>query len=351
MKKARIIIADTDSNYIMPLIQKFIEVFFDAIELEIIDNQNYYEKMFANPQSINILIVSEKLYTEALRLQNIDNIFVLSEYLADYRQMNNVTFVYKYTSVRQIFAVITGKCAHVLGMSHEENKKTQILLICSGAGGVGKTTISMGIASCLAKNYKKVLYINASRLQLYQVMLDNTTPITDSDVYVELMDGQGNIYNIIKQVIRNEGFDYVPPFKASLMALGMDYSIYEKIAVAVKQVEDYDYIIIDADNVFDEYETRLIDISDKVIVITKQDTVTVYATNMFVRNINGINKDKYIFVCNDFNEEKTNTLLSGNKTLNFSINEYIGHIENRESMTLNELSEKKDIRKVTFLLL
>lgn len=36
MSKARVIVADTDINYIIPLQLKFAEEFFDAIDLEII---------------------------------------------------------------------------------------------------------------------------------------------------------------------------------------------------------------------------------------------------------------------------------------------------------------------------
>lgn len=71
MDRARVVIADTDNSYIMPLIQKFVEDFFDIIDLEIIDNEEYYESMFVNPQTIDVLIVSDKLYSEKLHLQNI----------------------------------------------------------------------------------------------------------------------------------------------------------------------------------------------------------------------------------------------------------------------------------------
>ena len=101
MDRARVVIADTDNSYIMPLIQKFVEDFFDIIDLEIIDNEEYYESMFVNPQTIDVLIVSDKLYSEKLHLQNIENIFVLSERLSEHKELNNVTFIYKYTRDRK----------------------------------------------------------------------------------------------------------------------------------------------------------------------------------------------------------------------------------------------------------
>lgn len=47
MSRARVIVADTDINYIIPLQLKFAEEFFDAIDLEIISDRSYFEELFA----------------------------------------------------------------------------------------------------------------------------------------------------------------------------------------------------------------------------------------------------------------------------------------------------------------
>lgn len=41
MAKPRIIVADTDINYIIPLQLKFVEVFFEKVDLEIITDKEY----------------------------------------------------------------------------------------------------------------------------------------------------------------------------------------------------------------------------------------------------------------------------------------------------------------------
>lgn len=62
MDKPRVVIADTDENYIQSIELKFIEDFFDKVQLEIITDQEYFERLFMTPQSADILIVSEDLY-------------------------------------------------------------------------------------------------------------------------------------------------------------------------------------------------------------------------------------------------------------------------------------------------
>ena len=46
MAKPRIIIADTDVNYIIPLQLKFVEDFFEMVDVEIITTEEYFETLF-----------------------------------------------------------------------------------------------------------------------------------------------------------------------------------------------------------------------------------------------------------------------------------------------------------------
>ncbi len=352
MSKPRIIIADTDISYIIPLQQKFIEEYFEKIDLEIISEPSYYERFFASPQKADVLIVSEELYSPIIKRHNIGSIFLMTEqYAESHMSEPNINQIYKYTSIKEIFNAIVGKGTASLRASNVVRKETQIILVCSACGGVGKTTIALGISACLNKNYKRVLYINAARLQSFQTMISNMSPITVSDVYTKMASATENIYSDIKHVIRNEGFSYVPPFSAALMSIGIQYSIFEKIAISAKETGNYDYIIIDTDTIFDEDKARLMDVADKVIMVTKQNKASVHATNILVSNINGANSDKYIFVCNDFNEDNTNVLISPDVVNKFAVADYVGHLSNYDQLKANDLANDNDIQKIAFLII
>lgn len=173
MPKARVIVADTDINYIIPLQLKFAEEFFDAIDLEIISDRSYFEELFASPQKADILVVSEELYDTSLQRHNISNIFLMTEQYEENQTAElNVNRIFKYTSIKEIFNEIIGKSASELKIQ-KENQKPKIVLVYSACGGTGKTTIALGIAAALTQNYKKVLYINAARLQTFQCRMEN----------------------------------------------------------------------------------------------------------------------------------------------------------------------------------
>mgnify|MGYP002553463125 CR=1 FL=1 len=142
MPKARVIVADTDINYIIPLQLKFAEEFFDAIDLEIISDRSYFEELFASPQKADILVVSEELYDTSLQRHNISNIFLMTEQYEENQTAElNVNRIFKYTSIKEIFNEIIGKSASELKIQ-KENQKPKIVLVYSACGGTGKTTIA-----------------------------------------------------------------------------------------------------------------------------------------------------------------------------------------------------------------
>lgn len=255
MARPKVIIADEDANYIVPLQFKFVTDFFNKIDLEIITDRAYFDDYFSKPQNAEILIVSEELYDSFLQRHNIQNIFVMMEqYDEGGTGELNVNQIFKYTSIKEIFNEIIGKSAGALNVAAVEKKETQIILVTSAAGGVGKTTVAMGVAACLVQNYKRVLYIEAASLQSAQYMLENDTPISSPDIYTKLLNPSDSIYADIKHVIRKEVFSYIPPFKAAIMSVGLSKNIYMDIAVSAKKSGEYDYIVVDTDSVFDEFK-------------------------------------------------------------------------------------------------
>lgn len=352
MTKPRIVIVDTDHGYIIPLQQKFIEDYFEKIDLEIITEKYYFENLFLTPQKVDMLIVSEDLFTIQLLRHSIGNIFVMTEQPSDDLSGDpNIHHIYKYTSIKEIFNVISGKGAVTLEASIDHHKEPEIITVYSAAGGVGKTTIALGICASLSKNYKKVLYINAARLQTFHTLILNSSLISATDVYAKLSIGKKNIYQDIKYVVRNEGFSYLPPFRASLMSLGIDYSIYEKIAVSALESGEYDYVVIDADTVFDEDKARLIDISNKVIIVTRQSKASACATQRLISNINVVNNDKFVFVCNDFDENIPNELITPDVINAVNVAGYVGHLYNYDQLKASDLANNNDIQKIAFLIL
>lgn len=352
MANPKIIIADSDINYIAPIQLKFIEEFFDKIHLEIITDEGYFEDYFSEPRNVDILIVSEDLYDASIKRHNIGHIFLMTEQHEEEHTTDlTVNRIYKYTSIKEIFNEISGKSSDIFSVHSNKKKEPEIILVYSANGGSGKTTVAMGISACLSKNYKKVLYINASRLHSFQRVLDNSVTISSSDVYSSLMRGEDSVYSEVKHIIRKENFFYFPPFKTALLSLGISYSIFFTLAEEAKKSGDYDYIVVDADSTFDEDTARIFNLASKVLVVVNQSEASVFSTNVLISNLNGINSEKYIFVCNNFLKEADNALISPNISPKFSISEYIEHMDHYDDLKIPDFVKNSGIQKAAFLII
>lgn len=352
MAKPRIIIADSDVNYVIPMQAKFAEDFFENADIEVITDPEYFRQLFSKPQRADVLILSEDLYDLTLQRHNIGHIFLMTEQPDQDRTADQkVNVLFKYSSLKEIYNEITGKSADVLRLKEQKSQTTQVVLVCSASGGVGKTTVAMGMCASLTKRYKQVLYINASRMHTFHYLLENRAPISAPDVYTRLMMADEQIYASLKSAIRKEQFSYLPPFKAALMSLGLQYGVYEKIVRSAKRSGEYDFIVVDADVAFDEDQAALIDLADKVVVVTDQSVAAVAATNVLVSNVNGMHGEKYIFLCNRFRKEADNALQSPAISLRFTVSDYIDCFEHAQRMKPEELSQERSIQRAAFLVI
>lgn len=67
MARPRVIVADTDESYVIPLQKKFAELFADKIDLEILRIKIILISYFHFLQHADILLVSDTLYNSGLK--------------------------------------------------------------------------------------------------------------------------------------------------------------------------------------------------------------------------------------------------------------------------------------------
>lgn len=350
MNNPKVIIADTDLEFVKPLQNRFITQFFNGVDLEVITDVDFFNEYFSVAREADIIIVSDLLFSSDLHRHDIDSIFVVSEDPYEEIQTSelNVNHLYKYTNLKELFNEIIGKNSEKFTGDKSQKKETQIITVYSSHGGVGKTSLALALCESFSRNYKNVLFISACYLQDFQYLLENSSVISSNEVYAKLQSGTSNIYGEIKYVLRKERFTYLPPFKASLVSLGLNYSVFKDIAISAKKTNEYDFIVIDAESTFDKDKAELINVSDFVIVLTDQSNASVFSTNQFVENISDSHSSKYIFVCNKFTNKKDNALNSAEINTNFVCNDYIEEIPYCENMKSKELANNEDIQKIVF---
>lgn len=347
MAKSTIILADTDEKFLSPLELKFLEELDYNAELDIITDKKYFNEYFSSPKSASVLVVSEELYSSDLQKHNITSIFVLTEETDEGGTEDlGIDKIFKYSSTKEIYKQVTALSP--INADTNKEKETTVVLVYSASGGVGKSTIALGISEALAKGFNKVLYLNAERINSFQHHLTNSTTIPNSAI-PEFTNVSGNFFGRINHVIRNEGFDYLPPFSMALPSIGLDFSVYAEIVKAAKSTKQYDVIVIDTDSTFDKDKADLITLANKVIIVFEQTNNSVCATNALLKNISCNDSEKYYFVCNNFSEKETNALMSENNKQAFIVNEYIHHFDNFDS--ISDIAKNPDIQKISYLII
>lgn len=351
MSKPSFIIADTDTTYLTPLETKFLTEYGDKINLYVITDKEYFGVFFSQPRNADVLVVSEDLYVSELHKHDIDSVFVLTEKeQQEETERLDAVKIFKYTSLKEIFGKIVSISRNALRTEIPDNRTTKTVMFYSASGGVGKTTLALSLSHCMANNYKKILYVNAERLNTFQHHLKDATPI--SGTFSNGITEDAQIYGTLGRYIRNEGFDYLPPFERELSSLNVDYSIYEQMISAIKAKNEYDYIIVDTDSSFDLEKASLITAADKVFIVFNQTRSSFYATSQLRKNINCIDSEKYYFVCNKFDTAGHAAVGTSGAVAasSFTIGEKVKRKDDVEEIGTAEFANDEDIKRLMYLL-
>ena len=337
MSKPLIIIADTDELYLTNLERKFLEEFDDQIDLEIISDADYFEKRFETPLSVEILVVSEKLYSSSLQKHNISNVCVLvEEHDNGSTEDLSVNKVYKYLGIRELFNELTYQSREALTDSQTTENITRIISFYSAIGGTGKTALSIGLARCLAEKHKRILYINTESVQDFSYYLENKTAMPNEG-YRALKNDTGHMYEDIRFTLHKEGFSYLPPFSTTLDARNLDFTIYRKIIQNAKESGEYDFIIIDVEAGYSRWRIQLL-----------QDDVSTNKMRYITQCLDFGDNEKYMVICNKYNEKNENQYFQSELQTRFSIKEYIDEIST-PLVTTRQLAQLNGIEKMSYM--
>ncbi len=300
MSNIKILIADSDENYIMALERRFIDGYDRRCELNIITEQRYLDKLFSLPQSFDIMIINEEMYNPEFVKHEISNIFILTEHPNESSGLfeMNVSKIYKYGSVKEIYNEIVSNLSSE-SIASARKKGTEIISIYSPSGGSGKTTLAFGLCAALSKKYKKVLYMGIDTLQSFDSFMKSPSYI-QSGFEKPMKSKSEYISSIAESVIKDELFSIIPPFPKSLTAMDIGCNEYIYLAEKIKETGKYDCIIIDSDSAFSSDVSKIMSISDNVIILAEYSRIGLHNLDRLLENIDCSDESKFTLVCGKY---------------------------------------------------
>ncbi len=151
--------------------------------------------------------------------------------------------------------------------------KPRILIVASSKGGVGKTTVALGIANALCFANKRVLLCD---LDFDNKCLDMFMGLDDISLY-NIADIAMNYVNAEKAVVsNNDGLSFVPAPVGITVGKGGRNSIPEKALIEalnkVISVKPFDFVIIDtpAGNGISDVVSKAFPLSEGIVVASHQ---------------------------------------------------------------------------------
>lgn len=348
-----IFIADTNEKYLRTLELKFLEELGGKVDLYIASEREYLKSFFSKPQSLDVLVIDEALYESNLcnfSHHNISHIFVLTDENKNSSSAGNyVKYLLKFSSTKGIFREVSIALGRNAADMQAEEDRTKVVLVTSASGGTGKTTLALGLAACLAQREIRTLYLDAEQMHSFGRWLEDERPLAD-EAYACFQRGEAEDAGHLKEHLRTEGFDYLPPFKAAVSALNIPEAAYLNVIQGLAEQRSHDVIIVDTDSTLSEDKIRLISIADFIIISLRQDISSVYAVNQMLKNIRVQAGNKFLFVCSDYREKEGNALIASNLKPQFTVSEYIRHMEGFDGILLKDLESSQDIRKISYLI-
>lgn len=338
-----LVFIDLDEAYLTALERKFVEELGKFANISIITDMCYFSEYFSIPREIDILVVNEQLYDAQLSNHSIGITYILTENPVDNAKNNNYNYIYKYTSVQEIFTqisnneIIRGVSGGALG------KNNKLILMHSPIGGVGTTTLGLGIANVLKHMGYKVLFVSMENLQSFGNYFGESKFLPDD--FDKKFNTGAVTFDVIKSEIVEDEIDYIPPVKTTLEAMGISENKYIEMIRNIKSLGEYDYIFVDTDSVFNKNIISFMNEVDQVIILVEQYKRACQKLSKFVYNISGVSSEKLLFICNKYNDQKENELINYNGMI--YVSDYVYYDENIFDADLKELLNSGDILRIS----
>lgn len=346
MKQITILMADLDQDYLNELEKKFVKELSNKADIRIINEETYFKKYFNTPRSADILIINENLYDETIERHHIKDIFILTEETKEGSDNLHHYYIDKYQSVNDIYQKIIAQASIDIKNDGDKEDHTKMITVFSPIGGIGKTTIAVGLCNALSECSKEVLYIGLDDLQAFHHLMKKQTHLPDG-IENQVIKRSEFIYEAIKSLIEKNSFSVLPPFQSALSSLGITMDDMIFFIKTIQKSKDYDYLVLDCKYDFSRGIALLMSESSYVVIVTGQGSRSMDSMKCLLNNIDYSDQKKFMFICNCFDAKEKNDV----KELPINIMEYIETIKDLDEIDSEHIPEIEGLKKLALQML
>ena len=309
-----IVIVDSDKEFYSKLSVKFFkELNIQPLEFSDVKRFLDYRKKL---NYIDILMISEDYITSIESPDIASYVFVFTKTEEDLKRSDGFYNLFRYRNPVEIFNDVLRVCGVTQGAAFG----SKVITFYSPLGNCGKTILSLSAGWIMASQYSKVLYVNMESLCSMAAFLPNVQ-LSGDNLDTAIRSHSERAWSVIHANIQtSDNFSYLKPFNEIGALLDLSYQDYAFLIQLIKKQNIYQRIIIDMPSDFNYKLTSVLQQSDKVVIVCRQDDYSTLRLSHFLSVNRPNDKDKYIFVCNKKDKSKpdylkASSILSGQNVL------------------------------------
>lgn len=303
-EQLKLVILDSDYEYLKPLEEALIRRFSDQVQIQIITDPAYADVFFHTTRSIDVLVVDEHFYGPYLDEHSIGHILVLvpgieiSPHLPEH-----VKQLVKYIPENEILASIE-KMLETVSRERKEAEPavrpdTRVVAVYSPAGGCGKSLAAVALARKMQRLDVPVLLIGCDSMQSFSVYLDQEE-YADEILAARLQEPEEDTYWYILQNIKRGPLTCLLPFEKPLYGMGIGLREIETLLSILKERQDFACIILDLGSEFSEKNQRLMEEADVRLLITQSSRAAARKMKKLQQNRNLLPGGETLMICNQY---------------------------------------------------
>ncbi|HBY19569.1 MAG: hypothetical protein A2Y24_03560 [Clostridiales bacterium GWE2_32_10] len=272
MDRLNIVLADKHKAYREALAGYIMEMENERIKIVSFSNQELLENyIIANTGNIDMIVAEVDFMNETV-LTRVPNFVILSE-TEVIEDIINYEYIFKYQLGEKIVAkILDVYYSDPRNNKARSNKDTNVYAIYSIGDTTAKTNLSLDMCKSLAREGKRVFYLSFDSL-------------SDIDIHKEVeKKGLSNILLDLKTRIilekikeyisknKEDSIDFFVPFQNFLEYYELGGEDAEKIVNALKELKEYDYIVVELGMDFGIVTSTVLKQADRKFVIYGEDS-------------------------------------------------------------------------------
>ena len=304
----KILYLDEDSEYSKRFKYYFEKKYFD-VTIDVCDNIDSAKSLLSDTASrkYDVFLLGsafDKTDDEVL-LKSMENLAFA--YMSSTLEIINGRYtIYKYCSVsalhEKICSVYEKKQNRIIkrdDLDEIEEKDTYVITFLPANGGAGSSTMAAACAKVLS-NSGKVLYINLEQCSSDKAFFTSSNKKGLSNIVSLLKTRytEDALYKIIKESVssddygENDNLSFIKGYGTLIDSMSLDNNGLEAIINCVRDKFKFDYIIVDSDFVVSKITDKLIELSDKLVLVTSGSDIAELKVKQFNRYIELLVRDE-----------------------------------------------------------